>query len=154
MERRAAGAAEPIAPESAHFVSAASLRVRSDWFNRMRWSAALGVALVSLLAVEFGGVTLPLLPILLTAAVLAALNATYTLRNRRVQATDIRAELLVVKLQMVLDLLLLTVLLSFSGGIENPFHFIYIIHVLLAGLLFKGSEIRRMALLAGLLFTA
>jgi signal transduction histidine kinase len=154
MERRAAGAAEPIAPESAHFVSAASLRVRSDWFNRMRWSAALGVAVVSLLAVEFGGVALPLLPILLTAAALAALNATYTLRNRRVPAVDIRSELLVVKLQMVLDLLLLTVLLSFSGGIENPFHFIYIIHVLLAGLLFKGSEIRRMALLAGLLFTA
>lgn len=52
MERRTAGAAEPIAHESAHFVSAASLRVRSDWFNRMRWSAASGLVLVSLLAVS------------------------------------------------------------------------------------------------------
>ncbi|MBK7701890.1 MAG: hypothetical protein IPI34_02820 [bacterium] len=154
MERRAAGAAEPIAPESAHFVSAASLRVRSDWFNRMRWSAASGLVLISLLAVEFGGIALPMAAILATVGLLLALNTAYTLRNRRVPAVDIRAELLVVKLQMVLDLLLLTVLLSFSGGIENPFHFIYIIHVLLAGLLFKGSEIRRMALLAGLLFTA
>ncbi len=159
MERRTAGAVaqiapEPIAAESAHFVSAASLRLRSDWFNRMRWIAAVGMVAVSLLAVEFGGVALPLLPILLAAAALLAMNTTYTLRNRRVPAADIRAELLVVKLQMVLDLLLLTVLLGFSGGIENPFHFIYIIHVLLAGLLFKGSEIRRMSLLAGLLFTA
>lgn len=92
--------------------------------------------------------------ILATVGLLLALNTAYTLRNRRVPAVDIRAELLVVKLQMVLDLLLLTVLMSFSGGIENPFHTIYIIHVLLAGLLFKGVEIRRMALLAGLLFTA
>lgn len=154
MERRTAGAAEPIAPESAHFVSAASLRVRSDWFNRMRWSAASGLVLVSLLAVEFGGVALPMGAILATVGLLLVLNAVYTLRNRRVPAVDIRAELLVVKLQMVLDLLLLTVLMSFSGGIENPFHNIYIIHVLMAGLLFKGVEIRRMALLAGLLFTA
>jgi signal transduction histidine kinase len=154
MERRAAGAAEPIAPESAHFVSAASLRVRSDWFNRMRWSAACGLVLISLLAVRFGGVTLPMKAVLATVGLLLALNTAYTLRNRRVRAVDIRAELRVVKVQMVLDLLLLTVLMSFSGGIENPFHTVYIIHVLMAGLLFKGVEIRRMALLAGLLFTA
>jgi len=153
MERRTEGAVEPIAPESAHFVSAASLRLRSDWFNRMRWSAASGLVAISLLAVEFGDVPLPMGAILATVGVLLVLNTVYTLRNRRVRAVDIRAELLVVKVQMVLDLLLLTVLLSFSGGIENPFHTVYIIHVLMAGLLFKGVEIRRMALLAGLLFT-
>ena len=45
----------------------------------------------------------------------------------------------------------LTVLINLSGGIENPFYFVYVIHVILASLLLKGPEIFKIALIAGAL---
>ena len=66
---------------------------------------------------------------------------------------DIRAEIRLVKLQMVGDLVVLTVLLNLTGGIENPFFYLYVIHVILASLLFKGREIYQIAWLAIALFT-
>ena len=54
---------------------------------------------------------------------------------------------------MLGDLLVLTVLLNLTGGIENPLHFLYVIHVVIASLLFKGREIFQIAWLAIALFT-
>jgi signal transduction histidine kinase len=68
--------------------------------------------------------------------------------------TDIKAEILLLKLQMVGDLVVLTILLNLSGGIENPLIFSYVIHVIIASLLFKGREIFQIAWLAIFLFTA
>ena len=51
---------------------------------------------------------------------------------------------------MVGDLVVLTVLLNLSGGVENPLLFIYVIHVIIASLLFKGREIFPIAWLASL----
>ncbi len=92
--------------------------------------------------------------LLLTGAVLLLLNTVYVLRSRRFKATDISTELRLVKVQMVGDLLALTVLLNLSGGVENPLLFLYIIHVIIASLLFKGREIFQIAWLAIFLFTA
>jgi signal transduction histidine kinase len=66
---------------------------------------------------------------------------------------DIKAELLLLKVQMVCDLVVLTILLNLSGGIENPLIFSYVIHVIIASLLFKGRGIFQIAWLAGGLFT-
>ena len=74
-------------------------------------------------------------------------------RNRRLAPEDIRAEIRLVKLQMAGDLVVLTVLLNLTGGIENPFFFLYVIHVIIASLLFKGREIYQIAWLAIALFT-
>jgi signal transduction histidine kinase len=58
------------------------------------------------------------------------------------------------KIQMVGDLVVLTILLNLSGGIENPLVFSYVIHVIIASLLFKGRGIFHIACLACVLFTA
>jgi len=144
---------EPVVPESAQFVSAASLRVRSDWFVKMRWGAAVGVIVLSLLTGAVAEILLPRVPILATAVVLILLNVVYYLRNRRVEPTVMGDELRVVKVQMFVDLLLLTVLINLTGGLENPFYFIYVIHVLIASLIFKGSDVYQVALFGALLFS-
>lgn len=92
--------------------------------------------------------------LLLTAAVLFLLNTVYVIRSRRFPAVEITRELRFVKVQMVCDLLALTILLNLSGGVENPLLFLYIIHVIIASLLFKGREIFQIAWLAIFLFTA
>lgn len=144
---------ERVAAVSAQFVSAASLRVRSDWFNKLRWGAAGGVVAFSTGAAAFGGIDLSLAPLLGLGAMLLLLNAGYVVRNHRIAPADIEAELRIVKIQMVVDLVLLTAVLHFSGGVENPFQFIYIIHVIIASLLFKGREIFHIAWLAIGLFS-
>lgn len=149
MEQTAA-----ISPDSSHFVSAASLRVRLDWFNKLRWAAAgtllAAVPVIGLLA----GIPLPVAPLLAAAGVLAVLNAIYVARNRRVRPVDIRAEIRLVKAQMTGDLILLTIILNLTGGVENPLLYVYVIHVIIASLLFKGREIFSIAWLAIGLFTA
>ncbi len=144
---------ESIMPDSSHFVSAASLRLRLDWLNRLRWGA-VAVVLGSVLVVgPWLKLDLPMAGILTTAGGLFGLNLLYVVRNRRLPPVNIRSEIRLVKVQMVGDLLILTELLNLTGGLENPFFFIYIIHVILASLLFKGREIYQIAALAVVLFT-
>lgn len=142
-----------IAAESSQFVSAASLRLRLDWFNKLRWGAAAGVLGAILVVGVVLKIPLPLRPLLVTAGCLAVANLAYVLRNARIEPVNIGAEIRVVKLQMLVDLVGLTVLLNLSGGIENPLLFLYLIHVIIASLLFKGREIFQIAWLAIILFT-
>jgi len=54
---------------------------------------------------------------------------------------------------MLIDLILLTVLIHYTGGVENPLFFIYFIHVIIASLMFKGKEVYLIASFALILFT-
>ncbi len=139
---------------TSHFVSAASLRRRLEWFDKLRWGAVAGVVAATLVASRLLPAALPTGELLGVAAVLAGLNLAYTVRNRRIPPTRLKVELLHVKLQMAADLFLLTVMLNLSGGIENPLLYMYLIHVVIASLLFKGRDIFLIAWLAIFLFTA
>ena len=144
---------QPIPEESSHFVSTESLRVRLDWFNRMRWGAVGGILAGLLIAGPWLGYPLPWGQLLVTLGVLLVLNVLYVVRNARPAPADIRVEIRLVKLQMLGDLAVLTVLLNLTGGLENPFFYLYVVHVILASLLFKGREIFQIAWLAIALFT-
>ena len=142
-----------IEPESSQFVSTESLRRRLDWFNHLRWAAIAGILGCVLAAGAWLGFQLPLRPLFFTVGLLVVLNLLYVVRNRRLPPRDIRAEIRLVKLQMLGDLLVLTVLLNLTGGVENPFLYLYVIHVIIASLLFKGHEVWQIAWLAIGLFT-
>jgi len=143
-----------LTPEASLFASATSLRQRLEWFSRLRWVAVgLLVATVTVL----GTVTLiplPVRPMLAVAGALALINVGYVVRNRVLPARSIGTELRLVKLEMAADLVLLTFLLNLTGGVENPFLYVYVLHVVIAALLFKGRAVFTMAWLAIGLFTA
>ncbi len=143
-----------VLPESSQFVSTASLRVRLDWFNKLRWGAAVGILVAVTVTRFLLPQSLPLIPLLATTGILLLMNLGYVVRNHRLPPKDIDAELRLVKLQMLGDLVVLTTLLNLTGGVENPFLYIYVVHVMLASLLFKGSEIYQISWLAIFLFTA
>lgn len=142
-----------LTPEATLFVSATSLRRRLEWFSRMRWGAALVlVAAVTVLG-SFTIIPLPVGPLLGVAGALALINLGYVIRNRLLPARAVRTEVRLVKLEMACDLILLTWVLNLTGGVENPFLYVYVLHVVIAALLFKGREVFQIAWLAIALFT-
>ncbi|MFZ5477444.1 MAG: two-component system sensor histidine kinase NtrB [Myxococcota bacterium] len=109
-------------------------RENAAWFVAMRWLASLTAVLVTFLATRGGG----LLPeesfprLMACAAALIATNVVFELVSARV--VDVHRFLLV---QALSDLLILTAMLHFSGGIENPLYPVYLFHVVLAAALVR-----------------
>jgi len=109
----------------------------AQWFIAMRWLAILGVGIMIFLGVYVYALLPPevALPLTLTAALLVGLNMLYTLMIGRVAA--FRQLLLV---QACMDLVVIAVLLHYSGGVENPFVIVMIFHVLIGGVLLSRGE--------------
>jgi signal transduction histidine kinase len=86
------------------------------------------------------GLQVAVLPLYLGCVLLLAYNAVFWLFFRRLAARKSapdwqhRAERLA-NVQIYLDLVLLTYLVYFSGGLENPFVFYYIFHMILSSIL-------------------
>ncbi len=143
----------------------AELGERLGWLIRLRWLAVAGVVLFVEVARRVFPVHLPLWRLYLTFAALALSNGLYWLWLRRLHAGEVRREwswtrplvrfllpgspggagdvgsagpaVLFANLQVAIDLMLLAVLLHFSGGVENPFLYFFIFHVIIAAILFS-----------------
>ncbi len=121
------------------------LAQRIRWFVTLRWLAAVGLAVVITTAGLVLRLPLPLLPLYLGNLLLAAYNGLCHLGSRRLRARMgspgwlRRAERLA-SVQIYLDLGLLTYLIYFSGGLENPFIFYYIFHMILSGILLRNRS--------------
>ncbi|MBI4408501.1 MAG: hypothetical protein HY561_02255 [Gemmatimonadetes bacterium] len=121
----------------------------AHWFIVMRWIAVImasalvfaAIGMVDLLTAELWR------PLSLTVAGLAALNASYTLMLRRRWAVR-----RLLSLQAYADLVILTVLLHFSGGIENPLSTLMLFHVIIAGVILTRRQCYLVAAAASALF--
>jgi signal transduction histidine kinase len=91
------------------------------------------------------GLQVAVLPLYLGGLLLLAYNAVCWLAFRRLhahseaQGWQRRAQRLA-DIQIYLDLVLLTYLVYFSGGLENPFIFYYIFHMILSGILLPNRS--------------
>lgn len=113
----------------------------ASWLVLLRWVAVVG-QLVTIGAVRYLlGVELPLSPMLAVVAVTAVSNAALAAWSSfrpdldvgpEESETDDRAAMPVLELVLLLDLVLLTVLLSFSGGPANPFFIFYFVNLCLS----------------------
>lgn len=110
---------------------------RATWFINLRWLACLfaaGAVLVS----KYWLNLLPdsvVVPLWAGIGTLFATNLLYLRLNR--SCRDMRSFVL---WQMAADLLILTWLLHFSGGLENPLFILYTFHVILAGILLPRRD--------------
>lgn len=143
----AAGLTAVRAPETeaqriAHF---------AEWFVRMRWLAVIVAVVLVLFAVRVVGL-LPQnvwWPLMVTIAVLAALNAFYA-----TQLYSVRRTAYLLPVQAYLDLVVLTVLLHYSGGVENPLAILMLLHVIIAGIILPRRRCYVVATAASVLFAA
>jgi two-component system, NtrC family, sensor histidine kinase PilS len=120
----------------------------AQWFVQMRWFVivvAQTVIIVSVLVIHI----LPMevfLPLTLTVAFLGACNLAYSILLKR--GSDPNRLLLI---QVYADLVILTVLLHFSGGIENPLTLLMLLHVILGGVVLTRRQCFMVAIFASLL---
>jgi signal transduction histidine kinase len=118
----------------------------SAWLLRLRWFAVFGQLATVSVAGAFGS-DLPWAPLLGLIALTAVSNAAYALwlqrANRgRQKPTDAagdrvaRADKIATSL-MMMDLVTLTAMLYFSGGIDNPFSLFYFVNLAVGGVILR-----------------
>lgn len=116
----------------------AELTVSLHWFLSLRWVAVAGVVAAALFTRHVLAIELPLPPILAIAAALAVYNVILTrltLQADRGEAASPYASFeRLAHLHISLDLAALAALLHFTGGVENPFSYFFIFHVVFAGI--------------------
>jgi len=133
-----------------------SLRQRACWLIRLRWLAATVVALATFTSARMLNIPVREVPLYSIAALLFLYNAAVLhLLNRFTRAGSgqsrgrIRS---LIDFQIFTDMVILTVLLHFSGGPENPLFLFYIFHVIIASIMLSVWESYIEATLAILLF--
>lgn len=143
--------------------TAVELIERIGWLIRLRWVAVIGVAAFLELARRVFPVELEMGPLYAVLAGLAICNAVYLLVYRRRKGAvpvpgALRASRLArfltprtllgfdgeseavgaalfASIQIAVDLVFLALLLHFGGGLENPFLFFFVFHVIIASIL-------------------
>jgi signal transduction histidine kinase len=126
------------------------------WLTKLRWIAIVCVVIgtfvsSSILAITLHDVALYVLAILLSIyniAVLALLERAVKVD----QQVSCKAVKRIINLQICADLFFLTVLLHFSGGIENPLVFYFVFHMVIASILLSARDSYLHATFAVLLF--
>ena len=117
----------------------AELVERIDWLIRLRWVATLGVVVTLESVHRFLGVRLALRQLFLVTAALALYNLAlfFVARSlRRVRGEgEARQAAALANVQISLDLVALAALLHFSGGLENPFTYYFVFHMIIASIL-------------------
>ncbi len=118
--------APPLMPEEA--------AARICWFIRLRWLAAVGILVFVavgrfLLRLEFA-----ILPLVLVGVSIGLYNVVFLFLARRIQPEGKWGDRFA-SLQVGMDILSLTVLVHYGGGIENPFIPYYLFHTIIAAIL-------------------
>lgn len=130
----------------------ATLIQRIHYFIRFRWIAAIGVAVMALLANTAFGVRFPVAPVYLIAAIIPLYNLLFWFQARSLDSKEVpdlikRARNLA-QIQSYVDLLALITVIHFSGGVENPFIFYFIFHIIIASILLPYRAAYLLATLA------
>lgn len=129
-----------------------ALKVRLSVFVRMRWLVVLGIIAVALFARYVFNIGFQTLPVFIICAFLLAYNFWMYAWNRRLARED--NELVIKRaqingyIQVLLDLAVLTILLHYTGGITNPFIFVYVIHTTAASILLTRRRAYELTIIA------
>ncbi|MCH7848883.1 MAG: PAS domain-containing protein [Planctomycetes bacterium] len=119
------------------------------WLIVMRWIAVVVAVMLISITVRIAHL-LPdnvWWPLISTVVVLAGFNVACTMSLR-----SGRAGVALLQVQIYGDLVLLTVLLHFSGGIENPLSLVMLFHVIIAGIVLSRLRCFAVAIAASVLF--
>jgi len=119
------------------------LSMRVQWLIRLRWIAIVCLFIVITTARYVVGLDLSELAFYVANMLLLASNLCYTLVHRHLIHSEMKnlnpANMnIFINFQISFDLILLTYLLHFSGGIENPFMLFYIFHMVIASILLSN----------------
>ena len=115
-----------------------SLRLRIGWFVNLRWIAIIGLLCAVPIAERLLGFNLAFDRIYLLAALLTVLNIIYFFLCKYLPFKSFYQEIFFTETQVLGDYIILSFLIHYTGGITNPFYFLYIVHIIISGILFHS----------------
>lgn len=129
-----------------------ALILRLGVYVNLRWLAVVSIFIAALVAYKVFHINFPTLPVYIICVVIAFYNSfllwlTRSLEKQRPESVIRRAELYG-NVQVFLDLVVFTLLLHFTGGVENPFIFLYIIHINAAAIFLSRRRVYELTTLA------
>ncbi len=130
-----------------------SLRARIGWFINLRWIAVFGILSAIPVGQQVFAFNLAYNQIYVVIAVLVILNIFYLYLYKYFPFRNFSQELAFTEIQLIIDLFIISFLVHYIGGINNPFFFLYIVHIIISGILFQKVIPYINALLAAGLLT-
>lgn len=132
---------------------------RISWFIILRWVAILGVIGAVIFSTQILDIKLPIIQLSLTILLLILCNMIFLFYSKffsqkRIGLIGIKTSIRFAGIQIIADLFILTLLIHFSGGVENPFSFYFIFHMVIASILLSPKAAYYQATLAIFLFSA
>jgi len=97
------------------------------WFVRLRWAAIVIILLITAVLIFPGRLNFPLFTVLLLAAIAATYNTIYPFLIRRF--IFFSESIFFTYFRATVDLLIITLFIHFTGGIESPFTAMYLLDV-------------------------
>ena len=129
-----------------------SLAEQLRWLIRLRWIAVSGIILAVLLGTYLFGVLPHPLPLILCSVILLICNTFYFVAANKNTESAKPKDLIFAMIQVEVDLIILTAVLVFSGGVVNPFFLFYVFHVIIAAIILPRNLSFFVGLTAILLF--
>ncbi|MFN3966423.1 MAG: sensor histidine kinase, partial [Endomicrobiia bacterium] len=128
-----------------------------SWLISLRWVAVIGVFIVITVTKKILKIDLPFISLYIGNLVLFFLNVLFFFYNKKIRLykevdeQSFKKANRFANIQISLDLIMLAYLIHFSGGIENPFIFYFIFHMVIASILLSNRAAYLQATVAVLL---
>jgi signal transduction histidine kinase len=120
------------------FLTSDVLASRITWTIRLRWVAVVGYLSATIAVKNLTDFSLPYNEMWIILVALAVINFIYSISEKWMKRLSFSEELSVLQIQIVIDLIILTLLLHYAGGIGNPIYLFYLFHVVLSSIVFPG----------------
>ncbi len=120
---------------------------RIGWFIRLRWLAAVAVLVFAVVGRRLLQLQFALGPFVFISIWIALYNAGFFFLARRARAEGKWSDRFA-SIQVGMDILVLTILMHFGGGIENPFISFYLFHTIIAAILLPWRKVALQVLFA------
>ena len=120
------------------FLTSVILHQRIAWSIRLRFVAVIGFLSATLVSRYIFHIDVPYEILWSLLGILALINVIYIAVYMGLKKLTFQGELIVLHFHMIIDLIFLTLILHYSGGMENPVYLFYVFHVVLASIIFPG----------------
>lgn len=113
---------------------------RIRWFISLRWLVAFGLILATIFTHHIMKINYPIIPLYLLTLVIFFYNFIFLFYVRRIERKTASENIIkrtnrFANIQISTDLIVLTLIIHFTGGIENPAIFYFIFHMIIASIL-------------------
>lgn len=122
------------------------------WLIRLRWVAVASIVAAALVGRYVFPVLVTAIPIYVLAAALFFSNVFFYFASTRAAGRGGPRDIVLGTVQVEVDLIILTLVLHFSGGVVNPFFLFYLFHVIIATIILPRNLSFAVGVTAILLF--